>query len=92
MSRELSMKDPNDWLLIVRRADGSKACVNLWQAIESGILSAKAQPLEWDNVVDISADTEENREGLPDITYREHIPAMVDTTAAETAQAGGGVE
>lgn len=57
----MDMKSPEHWLLLVTYEDGSKGCINLWQAIEEGRLIVKMNPLNRANVYSTCADTSDNR-------------------------------
>lgn len=53
---------PEDWLIIVQLENGDKACINLWEAIEQGLLTLRVNPLNRAKVIDACADCEENRQ------------------------------
>jgi hypothetical protein len=58
------MDSPHEWLLVIQHEDGSKGYINLWEAIESGRLIVRVNPLNRAYVVDACGDTPENRNDI----------------------------
>lgn len=56
------LHSPEGWLLLAEM-NGKPVCVNLWEAIEAGMLLVQVNPLARIRIQDVAGDVPEHREG-----------------------------